>query len=357
MNAEHTPKTYTTEERSRMNRSRHLSDHGLLFNGADYDGDRLALTADQVESIRGEHGDVASSRYVETYQIPTDPAMLGREMAQHVLTRPSAAYTESNKTQEQINAEYLNTKNLQEATELLLQPYESYYAFEVFAIPANRRTVMRGKLTNGSIVTKPQTDTISIDNIDVEFSTSLRYKPATDHNALQSAQIEIELANAEDTKVPVSKDTDNNPLTLSMEYSELGNMKTLQLDRLSPHGPLYYKMFENRSTPQYPISEFIVSMEPGIRTEEWSFSSLPAFDLQINLTDEPVIEVASRPERGQGYGPAAPMCEYRYDAANNEFALHNSTDLTKRPATITVEEYLKLLEAMLSLVPAEKQAI
>jgi len=351
MSAEHTQTTYSKSERSRMNRERHLSDHVLLFSGADYEGDRLTPTAEQVAAIRREHEPAPPSTEVET-KLPKDTVAVARNMAQHVLMRPDPLYAELEKPQEQAN----NEKALREATELMLQPYESYYAQEVPDVSANKRGVWTGKLKTESAVTKPRVDVMTIDTLDVEFSTKLQYRPGEKRNSIEKTQIRIKPKDGEELTAAELEDRSDVYPRLGIEYSDHGNITALTLNRLS-YGTLSTQVFHNPSTPQHPVGEFIDSVNRPMDDFDDFDDGYAGFDMKVDLTDVPTIKVGGRSYGMNEHAKATPLCEYRYSAKDNEFVLHNSTDYVKRPETMSIQDYLKLLEAMLSLVPAAKVAI
>ena len=356
MNAEHPPKrSYSKEELRRMSLSRHASDGALLnvpdSNGerGDYDGDRLAPTAAQIETIRREHE--SSVQDVETYHIPEHAPSVGKTAVDHVLMRANAAYDELAKTQEQLNAEGLNIENLRIATEDFLRSYELYYGEQVPPASTNERTRIRGKLKTESVTTAPQIDNMALNGQDFTFSTKLTYKPGETRNTLERTDVRVKPKGGEDLDADALAFRSDTFPTLSAQYSADGHMEKLSLNRIFKN-VVYDRLFDDKSMTQGSIGEFI-----GV-LGKFDDKHRTGFDIDVHLTGElPKVAVTYRWNTMPSHEPGYQLCEYVYDASSNEFALHNSINSANHPEAMCIEDYFELLGAMLSLAPVTKVPI
>lgn len=291
--------------------TRTLSDAELIQDGAAFQNGVLKITDEQYEDL-AQKGDTAQK--------------LG------VLVLHSPMEEEADTPSDVLEKEAMNIKNLQDEITEVLAPYVGLFADKIPA-PADNPRTWRGKLKNESqAVPEWQTERI-VGNSEVTYDFSVRYKPGEKHNDIEDVSIDI---------MPKGMDKHyKEPLTLRLGYSDT-QIGLIELNKWNIHNQFTEDIFgvEEDDKGSYrwgnPFGGFLDAVgELG--------------DVQIKLDNTiPTILVSSR---------FTSDCEYRYNPETDNFILIGdrefgfSRDAKERPETISKDEFLRIVQGSLQLIP------
>jgi len=322
-----------------MNRTRHLSDHELLFNGADYDGDTLTPTKDQIEEIWHEH---QASGSIEEYKIPVSDTVATRNIGRQVLVLQDPIREELKKTPEDLEREAANRLALQDKIHDITEPYVGLFTIKIPRPRSNKRTVLRKRLKTDTTAAEPWEAYKLMGNFDATLKTTLYYKPGEDHNTLEKASVRIKRRGNGDSDDTDGASRGTDPV-IEINYSPQDEISSLAATGLYD-GNAYRAAFGEASEPQNAVGEFVEAVVPRMKGTGYGY------DMSIELTGTPTAKVSARTVYTGTGVKLSPVCEYRYEPSIDAFKLYAS-DTFERPKIMSVDDYMELVQDTLSVIP------
>lgn len=276
-----------------------------------------------------------------------------REIGRYALVLPDPMYDVLGQTSEQLEREESNRWHLAENIRAIVEPYEGLYADKIPPASSNKRKLIGKKVKEGIFTAEPWEDHKELKGYSTTFRTTLKYKTGENRNVLNQAAIRIKLAGSADPKVYDLLERADPCPTLKLDYSRYGGLESLTLTSVFEN-EMYRCLFSQAAHSELrPVGGFI-EKTTSIATNPIHRVLGSGVDVHVGLVeDTPSIAVGWRSPEDPADSDPRPLLEYRYDADKNTFRLHDSRE-AHAPQQVSVDDYLELVQGMMSIVPTTK---